>query len=192
MNLVMMNIHTHSNKIHVMNFTKPETKRNETKQSTNLKHDRKLSEIEALSNDRSIVVLKANLRHQRPGIRALELPAFVRVQELAKRGLGRGQSRGRGRPVLHWREQLGVLEGDLEGAVGEGVVNLDGLDAVEEDRETRVRHVIERLDLVAEQLPQRLEVLRSRHRPRLHVPFRLLCSEILGNKGRLLVFLLLL
>ncbi|KAK7841254.1 dna-directed rna polymerase i subunit 2 [Quercus suber] len=86
--------------------------------------------------------------------------------------------------------KLGVLEGDLEGAVGEGVVNLDGLDAVEEDRETRVRHVVERLDLVAEQLPQRLQVLRSRRRPRLHVPFRLLYSEILGIKGWLPVFLL--
>ena len=63
---------------------------------------------------------------------------------------------------------------------------MDGLDAVEEDRETRVCHVIERLDLAAEQLPQRLKVLRSWHRPRLHVPFQLLYFEILGNKRWLL------
>ena len=64
-------------------------------------------------------------------------------------------------------------------------MNLDRLDVVEEDRETCIRHVTERLDLVAEQLLLWLKVLRSRHRPRLHVPFQLLYSEILGNKGRL-------
>ena len=135
-------------------------------------------------------------------------------------------------------KELGVFKGDLEGVVGEGVMNLDvgvgdfeligygdcriyvatsatngkdhtesvngiilrggylliwmlvfegeiveELNAVEEDRETRVSHVIERLDLVVEELPQWLEVLQSRHWPQLHVPFWLLYSEILGNKG---------